>query len=523
MAAKRVLSKSVDSFDEIFNIFYSKSEGLYNEIDNWSARINSLLELDIRKEDCSFSDVSKFLEFFNFLTGEFDLLYHGEIKVGEAIIDTRDGYSHDFLKGHLPKIEKQIPKKSKAMKDKLELVDTKFNSYGTTLDEGINSLKSRINELESNLPKKFKIITKETGSNTPYAAKICDEKTKTQEFLCRYKSIDFEKELRVHSWKKQKPQKRQRKTEVAESTTITTEKEAAVSSTKTAVSSSSKLAVQLKLPETATNDNIVQKAVQSTSRGRRGLIVYDEREDLSQATPASKLAVQLELPDTATNDNIVAETSIIQKTAAVSTTITTGISEKAVQSNSRGRRGLIVDDEREDLSQATPAGNDTSMSTALMLIQQSFEQNEVAPNQTTHDSFITAYPFTNSNAISIIKEDGSSKQLIGMMVRDYLISEEDNARRNFEHIVHSIKLFKELGWSFPDFFIGFEEMVMTVRKNLREDTLIHESREGRIVVNVLERKNSYRRARQFITTFSLQIFELFQLFTNARMMLHPLI
>ena len=90
-----------------------------------------------------------------------------------------------------------------------------------------------------------------------------------------------------------------------------------------------------------------------------------------------------------------------------------------MQSNSRGRRGLIVDDEREDLSQATPAGNDTSsklavqfevpetaanastslirpspspsISTALIaqeLIQQSFEQNEVAPNQTTHDSFI---------------------------------------------------------------------------------------------------------------------------------------
>jgi hypothetical protein len=30
MAAKRVSIKSVDSFDEIFNIFYSKSEGLYN-------------------------------------------------------------------------------------------------------------------------------------------------------------------------------------------------------------------------------------------------------------------------------------------------------------------------------------------------------------------------------------------------------------------------------------------------------------------------------------------------------------
>ena len=110
MAAKRVSSKSVESFDEIFNIFYSKSEGLYTEIDNWSARIKSLLELDIRKEDCSFSDVFKFLEFNNFLSGEYDLLYHGEIKVGEAIMATREGYRHDFLKGHLPKIEKQIPK-----------------------------------------------------------------------------------------------------------------------------------------------------------------------------------------------------------------------------------------------------------------------------------------------------------------------------------------------------------------------------------------------------------------------------
>ncbi len=64
-----------------------------------------------------------------------------------------------------------------------------------------------------------------------------------------------------------------------------------------------------------------------------------------------------------------------------------------------------------------------------------------------------------------------------MMVKDYLISEERKARGNFEHIVHLIKLFKELGWSFRDFFIGFEEMVMTVRKNLREDTPIQESRD----------------------------------------------
>ena len=60
-----------------------------------------------------------------------------------------------------------------------------------------------------------------------------------------------------------------------------------------------------------------------------------------------------------------------------------------------------------------------------------------------------------------------------MMVKDYLISEEENARGNFEHIVHSINLFKELGWSFHDFFIGFEETVMTVRKNLLEGTPLY--------------------------------------------------
>ena len=49
------------------------------------------------------------------------------------------------------------------------------------------------------------------------------------------------------------------------------------------------------------------------------------------------------------------------------------------------------------------------MSTALIappeLMQQSFEQNEVALIQILYDSLITAYPFTNSNAVSIIKEE----------------------------------------------------------------------------------------------------------------------
>ena len=120
-----------------------------------------------------------------------------------------------------------------------------------------------------------------------------------------------------------------------------------------------------------------EKAVQSNN-SRRRLIVDDDHEDLSQAIPAgnvtpSKLQeVQFELPETA---------------AVSTTTIITRSSEKSVQSNSKGRRGLLVDDEREDLSQATPTGNDTSMSTALIaqeLMQQSFEQNEVAPIQTPH-------------------------------------------------------------------------------------------------------------------------------------------
>jgi hypothetical protein len=113
-----------------------------------------------------------------------------------------------------------------------------------------------------------------------------------------------------------------------------------------------------------------------------------------------------------------------------------------------------------------------------------------------------------------------------MMVRDYLISEEDNARGNFEHILFSIKLFTELRWSFHDFFIGFEEMVMTVRKNLLEDTspiqdstvvaiknvVIAKNREDRIAVNDPKINDSYLRARLFIKIFSSQIFELFQAF-----------
>ena len=225
MAAKTVSSKSEDSIDEIFNDFYSKSVDLYKEIDNWSARIDSLQTLDIRHAEFNFLNVSKFLEFFNFLTGEFDLLYHGKIEEAEGETILR-GYSHDFLKSHLQNIKKQIrnSSKSKRIKDTMEAkreeIDLKFWSNGKTLDEGLQKLRSIINELKKKLPKNFEITMKETRSNTPYASKILDEKTKESLKLFRYKSIDFEKELKNHPWrpKPQAPQarKKQRK-EVAES------------------------------------------------------------------------------------------------------------------------------------------------------------------------------------------------------------------------------------------------------------------------------------------------------------------
>ena len=57
----------------------------------------------------------------------------------------------------------------------------KFVPNGKTLDDGLKLLKSKINELKENLPKKFEITMKATESNTPYVFKISDEKTK--EFL----------------------------------------------------------------------------------------------------------------------------------------------------------------------------------------------------------------------------------------------------------------------------------------------------------------------------------------------------
>ena len=72
-AAKRVVDKK-ESLNEIYNTFASESSDLFNEIDNWSARIHSLQKLATSRTVFTFKDIFKFLEIFNFLSGEFDLL-----------------------------------------------------------------------------------------------------------------------------------------------------------------------------------------------------------------------------------------------------------------------------------------------------------------------------------------------------------------------------------------------------------------------------------------------------------------
>ena len=232
MAAKGSLNK-------IYNEFKSKSDDLFKEIDNWSARIDLLQKLDTRRKDFSFSDIFKFLEFFNFLSGEYDLLYHGQIKVGKEELFNRDGYSHDLLNGHLKFVRDKIKNSSNDnplkndMRNTLALADLKSVSKGTILVDGCKSLKKIIKELEENLPKKYIIESKETGSNTPYV--YCIKEGKTKQYLDRYKSIDFEQRLKDHPWS---PRKRQKKeAAVSSKTTAASSKTTAVSSKPTAVSS----------------------------------------------------------------------------------------------------------------------------------------------------------------------------------------------------------------------------------------------------------------------------------------------
>ena len=154
-----------------------------------------------------------------------------------------------------------------------------------------------------------------------------------------------------------------------------------------------------------------------------------------------------------------------------------------------------------------------------MLSSRLSEKNEIV----RFHSSVTTFPFSNSHAISIINEGESKETLIAMMVKQYLDAEEKNSRSNFEYIVYSLKMFRNLGWTFHDFFISFEEMVMTIRKKLLQETKfgtiimnrqLVKGREGILMANDPEIHNSYRRARHFIKTFSLRIFDLVKAYKN---------
>ena len=199
--------------------------------------------MDISRTDLSFSDISKFLVIFNFLSGKYDFLCHGKNKLDGKELHKRDGYSHDFLgQGHLiivrnriKRVSNEIPLKH-TMRTTLILANLKFGPKGTILVDGLNLLKSIINELKEKLPKKFKIYTKDTDSCTPYVFSISDGKT--MQYLDRYESIDFEQQLKDHPWNpvtETQASRKKQKNEIAVSSIIT--KKTAVSSTITCSSS----------------------------------------------------------------------------------------------------------------------------------------------------------------------------------------------------------------------------------------------------------------------------------------------
>ena len=225
---------------------------LYKAIDNWLVRINSLKEFDIENNEISLSDAKNFLDLINFLFSDYELLYHGEIKIlGQ--VHKRDGYSHDSLKRYLSIYQRKIKaheakNERKHMKLKWELIDTQWMPKGHLLDEGVHKLKSIINELKVKFTKKFTVEMKETEKNSPYVFSISDNK-KTER-LKRYEILDFEKQLTDHPWSSKRQMRKKQKTETV------------VSSSSKIVSSSSDI-----VPQSTRIDRIRRIVVEDSPQG----------------------------------------------------------------------------------------------------------------------------------------------------------------------------------------------------------------------------------------------------------------
>ena len=131
MASKRTREESNNTEDE-FTTFCNKSLALYKAIDNWLVRINSLQECDIERKEISFSEAKNFLELINFLFSDYELLYHGEIKIlGQ--VHKRDGYSHDSLKGYLSIYQRKI-KAHEAKNERNKAYEIKVGTHRHTVD-----------------------------------------------------------------------------------------------------------------------------------------------------------------------------------------------------------------------------------------------------------------------------------------------------------------------------------------------------------------------------------------------------
>jgi len=211
------VEESFVSFESRFDKFWVKSKNLYSEIDAWHDRINSFGSLNFEQKAISFSNTHQYLELLNFLWGEYDLLYHGEIKsVGKEVITRRVGYyNHDGLVAHFEDINDEIvalerEKKTSAQKDQLEtikekreIIELQFNPSGQLLVEGALILKNLFSKFESILKKRkigFNIIMKKTSANTPFVGSISDPDTKSPVNLRRSQAINFDKQLVDHPW-----------------------------------------------------------------------------------------------------------------------------------------------------------------------------------------------------------------------------------------------------------------------------------------------------------------------------------
>jgi hypothetical protein len=141
MAAKRVGKESYkESFEDIFSAFCEASEILFEEIEIWFDRVKSFGDVDVKSEgdDMSFLNARNFAELLNFLWGNYDLLYHGEIKLSDKILQ-KSGYSFDFLngaegKGYLQNIGRQLKSKSFRGKDKKKM-DGQFEVIEMNFDK----------------------------------------------------------------------------------------------------------------------------------------------------------------------------------------------------------------------------------------------------------------------------------------------------------------------------------------------------------------------------------------------------